>query len=47
MVDEKRPPAEKPLVLPMSFDDALKMIATGGKPAPKKRPASVATTKKK
>jgi hypothetical protein len=29
---EKRPPpAEKPLKLPMEFDDALRMVATGGK----------------
>jgi len=32
MVDEKRPPAEKPLVVPLTFDQALTMIATGGKP---------------
>lgn len=46
MVDEKRPPAEKPLVVPMSFNDALKMIATGGKPEIKKRPKPGAKSKK-
>lgn len=34
MAEEKRPPAEKPLVVPMSFDQALTMIAHGGKPSP-------------
>ena len=34
MAEEKRPPAEKPLVVPMSFDQALTMIAHGGKPQP-------------
>lgn len=47
MVEEKRPPAEKPLVVPLTFDDALKMIATGGKPEIKKRPKAEATVKKK
>lgn len=47
MVEEKRPPAEKPLVVPLTFDQALKMIATGGKPEIKKRPKTVAKTKKK
>ena len=31
MAEEKRPPAEKPLVVPMSFGEALTMIAKGGK----------------
>ena len=47
MVEEKRPPAEKPLVVPLTFDEALKMIAAGGKPQIKKRPKTEVTIKKK
>ena len=47
MVEEKRPPAEKPLVVPLTFNQALSMIATGGKPEIKKRPKVGAKTKKK
>jgi hypothetical protein len=46
MVEEKRPPAEKPLVVPLTFDQALTMIATGGKPEIKKRPKQGAKSKK-
>jgi hypothetical protein len=31
MAEEKRPPAEKPLIVPLTFDQALTMIAHGGK----------------
>lgn len=47
MVEEKRPPAEKPLVVPLTFNQALTMIATGGKPEIKKRSKNVAKRKKK
>lgn len=45
--EPKRPPAEKPLALPMSFDDALRMIATGGKPETKRRAKPAIRKKKK
>jgi hypothetical protein len=41
--EEKRTPAAKPIALSMTFDDALRMIAVGGKPESqisKKRPTS-------
>ena len=47
MTDQKRKPAEKPLAVPLTFDQALKMIATGGKPEIKKRPKLGAKTKNK
>lgn len=47
MVEEKRPPAEKPLVVPLTFEQALKMIATAGKPEIKKRPKVGAKAKSK
>ena len=46
-MEEKRPPAEKPLVVRLTFDQALKVIATGGKPEIKKRPKAGAKSKKK
>ena len=47
MAEEKRPPAEKPLVVPLSFDGVLNMIAMGGKPEMKKRPKPIAKSKQK
>ncbi|MBP6530820.1 MAG: hypothetical protein KA260_11910 [Burkholderiales bacterium] len=47
MVEEKRPPAEKPLVVPLTFDETLKLIATGGKPDVKDRRKLTAKTKRK
>ena len=47
MAEEKRPPAEKPLAVPLTFDQALKMIAIGGKSEIKKRPILGAKTKNK
>ncbi len=46
MAEEKRPSAEKPLVVPLTFNQALTMIAIGGKPEIKKRPKLGAKTKK-
>ena len=47
MAKEKRPPAEKPLVVPLTFNQTLALIATGGKPEIKKRREAGATIKKK
>ena len=47
MVEEKKLQREKPLVVPLTFNQALSMIATGGKTEIKKRPKTGAKTKKK
>ena len=47
MAEEKRPPAEKPLVVPLTFNETLTMIATGGKSEIKKRPKPGPKSKKK
>ena len=47
MIEEKRSPTKKPLVVPLTFNEALTMIAMGGKPEIKTRTKTVAKGKKK